>query len=116
MLYEYRRYEIAPGMTGALQKRFRDHTIRLMRRHGFRIVGVWSPVVGELATVHYLLSWTDMEERERCFAGFEADEEWQAAFAATPPLTSARSSELWAAADYAPTLQITWPDGVTEQA
>lgn len=116
MLYEQRRYEISPGMTAKLDDRFRKHTIRIMRRHGHRVVGVWLPVIGSLTTLTYLLAWTDMAERDRCCEAFDHDDEWHGILAATLGLTTSRSSELWTAADYAPQLQLVWPDGTVQDA
>jgi hypothetical protein len=114
MIYEYRRYEIAPGSAKALHERFANHTVRLMRSHGHDIVGFWEPVVGHANHLHYLLRWDDMAARERCSEAFETDPEWRAVLAATPGLTVRRYNELWRPTAYSPTIRAVWPDSDEE--
>jgi hypothetical protein len=73
MIYEYRCYEITPGKAADLHDRFAQHTIGLMRRHGFRIQGIWEPVFGQANQLNYLLKWADPAEREDRFQAFESD-------------------------------------------
>ena len=114
MIYEYRCYEITPGRADALHDRFTQHTIGLMRGHGFRIQGIWEPVVGQASQLHYLLKWKDPAERENRFDAFEADPAWRAVLAATPGLTGRRYNELWRPTGYSPQTQALWPDGVVD--
>lgn len=111
MIYEYRRYEIAPGKAKALHERFAQHTIRLMRGHGYDIQGFWEPVVGHANHLHYLLRWDDAAARESSAEAFETDPEWRAVLAATPGLTGRRYNELWRPTAYSPSVRPIWPDG-----
>jgi hypothetical protein len=114
MIYEYRCYEIAPGRAQALHDRFTQHTIGLMRSHGFHIQGIWEAVVGQANQLHYLLKWADAAEREKCTEAFESDPKWRAALAATPGLTGRRYNELWRPTGYSPQTQAVWPDGAVD--
>ena len=42
-VFELRTYQATPGNLDNLHARFRDHTIRIFRKHGMEIVGFWSP-------------------------------------------------------------------------
>ena len=77
MIYEYRGYEITPGKAGALHDRFTQHTICLMRGHGFRIQGIWEPVVGQASQVRLVT-----DELRGIDAGGFAVRQWPSAAAA----------------------------------
>jgi hypothetical protein len=77
VLYEYRVYEAMPGKMGALNARFRTHTLSLFERHGFRVVGFWEPVIGTSNELHYILAWEDLNERQRAWDAFQGDPAWQ---------------------------------------
>ena len=42
-VFELRTYQATPGNLGNLHARFRDHTIRIFRKHGMEIVGFGPP-------------------------------------------------------------------------
>jgi hypothetical protein len=114
VIYEYRRYEIAPGQARALEERWRLHAVEIMRGHGFHLQGIWEPEVGQLNHLHYLLRWDSLTEREHKIRAMDTDPRWLSALGATVPLTSRRSSELWRAAGYSPLTQAVWPDGTVD--
>ena len=111
MYYEYRRYEVAPGMAKALDDRFRDHTIDLMLGHGFHFMGLWQPETGSMNARHYLLRWESLAEREQAVDAMDNDPCWREILGATPPLTGTRTIDLWRPTDYSPRTQSRWPDG-----
>jgi hypothetical protein len=78
MLYELRIYRAMPGKLPALLSRFENHTIRLWERHGIKQAGFWTTVVGEShLDLHYFLAWESMADREKKWAAFQGDPEWQ---------------------------------------
>lgn len=80
MIYEYRVYEAVAGRLPDLHRRFEDHTLRLFERHGFRVVGLFTWELGEPSDqLVYILAFDDLAHRERSWAAFSADPEWQAA-------------------------------------
>lgn len=84
MIYELRVYHCVPGRLPALLKRFNDITLAIWARHGIRQAGFWTVEIGQSNhDFHYLLAWESMAERERVWAGFMADPEWQAKRAET---------------------------------
>ncbi len=106
MIYELRIYTANPGKLAALQARFRDHTRRLFERHGITSVGYWTNVVGGRSDeLWYLLAFKDVAHRERAWATFMADPEWQQARAASEvdgPLTHHIENRLMAPTDFSP--------------
>jgi hypothetical protein len=42
--YELRIYHAAPGKLDDLNKRFRDHTLKLFEKHGMENIGYWTPI------------------------------------------------------------------------
>src|SRR5919108_19231 len=76
MLYELRRYDVAPTKLPALLERFGGFTVDKCKKHGFRQVGYWSNVIG--ANDHqliFLLAWESFEERLQKFDTFLKDPE-----------------------------------------
>ena len=105
MIYEYRVYEAMPGKLPALNARFREVTIRLFEKHGLKVVGFWETVVGTSNQLHYMLSFQNLGDRERAWAAFGADAEWQAARAASEkdgPLVARVQNSIWRPTDYSP--------------
>ena len=98
MLYEYRRYEAAPGRLPDLLHRFENHTLRIWERFGIEQVGFWLAEVGTTNQVHYILRWADMADREKRWKAFLADEDWKQARAASEangPLLTRVTNEFW---------------------
>jgi len=84
MLYELRIYECVPGRLPDLLKRFDTITMKLWEKHGIPQAGFWTTAIGESnQTLYYMLRWESLAERERKWAGFMADAEWQKARAQT---------------------------------
>jgi hypothetical protein len=106
MLYELRIYEAVPGKLPALHARFRDHTNGLFVKHGFKVVGYWTNVIGPSnQQLIYMLAWEDYTQREKAWDTFVADPDWIAAKAATEkdgPLTANIVTSLLKSTDYSP--------------
>lgn len=84
MIHELRIYTAHPGKMGPLLARFRDHTLRLFEKHGIVNVGYWTNAIGgRNDELWYILGYEDLAQRERAWAAFMADPEWQAARAAS---------------------------------
>lgn len=80
MIHELRIYHCLPGRLPALLKRFEGVTLKIWERHGIRQAGFWTVGIGESNLVlYYLLAWESLAEREKKWAAFMADPEWQAA-------------------------------------
>ena len=80
MIYELRIYTANPGKMGALQARFRDHTVRLFEKHGVKNVGYWTNSIGGRSDeLWYMLGFESLAQRETAWAAFGADPDWQKA-------------------------------------
>ena len=82
-VYELRVYTFNDGKKDALLNRFRQHTLRLFKKHGIESVGYWLPVDEKDQRLHFLLRYPSREAREASWKGFMADPEWQAAYKAS---------------------------------
>ncbi|HEU5090968.1 MAG TPA: NIPSNAP family protein [Roseiflexaceae bacterium] len=76
MIQQLRIYEMYEHNQDALVARFRDHTVRIMARYGFRIINIWTTRTDSGPELVYLLEWPDEETLKRAWAGFRADQEW----------------------------------------
>jgi hypothetical protein len=106
-VFELRTYITNDGKMPELHKRFREHTNRLFEKHGMTLVGYWNPVGGENAenTLIYVLAFPSKEARDKSFAAFLADPEWQAAYKASHangPLVKKVISQIMTPTDYSP--------------
>ena len=78
-VFEMRTYTAAPGKFADLQKRFRDHTLRIFEKHGMQSVGYWVPAdpPNSENTLVYILAHKSREAAKKSWADFGADPEWQ---------------------------------------
>jgi hypothetical protein len=77
-VYELRVYHANPGKLEALNARFRDHTCKLFQKHGFELIGFWTPIQGEEAknTLYYIVAFSSAEAQAKAWQAFRADPEW----------------------------------------
>ena len=78
-VFEMRTYYAGPGKFEALQKRFRDHTLRIFEKHGMTNIGYWVPAdpPGSENTLVYIIAHKSREAAKKSWADFGADPEWQ---------------------------------------
>lgn len=106
--FEIRTYTAAPGKLEELHARFRNHTIKLFKKHGMEIVGFWGPTdkeKGSENTLVYVLAFPSREARDKAFRDFGADPEWQQARKESEKngrLTEKVESVILMATDYSP--------------
>ena len=92
-VFDLRTYTAPPGKLEALKTRFRDHTIRIFKRHNMEAIGYWVPQDPPLNenTLIYVLVHPSREAATKNWAEFQADPEWQRVRAesiANGPLTT----------------------------
>src|SRR5262249_49177511 len=81
-VFELRTYTTHPGRLDALNKRFRDHTCRIFRKHGMELIGFWTPQdanQGKADKLVYLLAFPSREAATASWKAFRDDPEWQTA-------------------------------------
>jgi len=78
-VFEMRTYYAGPGKLEALQKRFRDHTLRIFEKHGMTNIGYWVPADPPSSenTLVYIIAHKSREAAKKSWADFGADPEWQ---------------------------------------
>lgn len=80
--FEIRTYYAMPGKLEDLHARFRNHTLKLFKKHGMQIVGFWGPTDKEKGaenTLVYILAYPSRAARDQAWREFQADPDWQAA-------------------------------------
>lgn len=78
-VFELRTYTASPGNLGALDGRFRDHTVALFRKHGMENFGYWHYSAGQKGaeeTLIYLLAHRSKEAADASFKAFREDPAW----------------------------------------
>ena len=107
-VFELRTYTAPPGKLEALKARFRDHTIRLFKRHGMEAIGYWIPQdkPNSENTLMYVLVHPSREEAAKNWAAFQADPDWVKARADSqkdgPLTTKTPDSVFMDPADFSP--------------
>jgi hypothetical protein len=78
-VYELRTYTAPDGKLADLDKRFRDHTMRIFRKHGMESVGYWHPedAPDSSNTLIYIITHKSRDAAKKSWADFSADPEWQ---------------------------------------
>ena len=79
--YELRIYDVIPGKLAALNERFEKTTVRVFERHGIKVVGFWTDVIGVSNRITYLVAFDDLEARDRLWRETLSDPELVRAFA-----------------------------------
>src|SRR5271166_4140506 len=78
-VFEIRTYTTEEGKLDALHTRFRDHTMRIFKKHGMTSVGYFAPTDEPLSknTLIYVLSFPSRDAAKQSWKDFVADPEWQ---------------------------------------
>jgi len=78
-VFELRTYTAPEGKLADLDKRFRDHTMRIFKKHGMENVGYWHPqdAPDSANTLIYIISHKSRDAAKASWAAFQADPEWQ---------------------------------------
>jgi hypothetical protein len=107
-VYEMRIYYAAPGKLDDLNKRFRDHTLRLFEKHGMENIGYWTPIDNTNNALIYVLAHASRDAAKKSWAAFLADPDWKAAAKASEAngrLVSKIESHFMQATDYSPAIK-----------
>lgn len=81
-VFELRTYTALPGNLKHLNARFRDHTVKLFKRHGIDQFGYWCPLEGQTGAgdvLVYMLTHESPEAAKASFDEFLQDPDWKAA-------------------------------------
>lgn len=106
-VFELRTYTVHEGKLDALNSRFRDHTVRIFKKHGMESVGYWVPTDKPLSenTLVYVLRHKSRQAAKESWAAFIKDPQWQKAFKESRkagPIVKKVKSVFMEATDYSP--------------
>ena len=75
--FEMRIYTAAAGKMDALHARFRDHTLKLFKKHGIESVAYWTAVDEKNAgKLYFVIAYPDKASRDTLWNAFGKDPEW----------------------------------------
>jgi NIPSNAP len=105
--FELRVYTAAPGKMDALNRRFREHSLKFFEKHGIKSVGYWTAVDEQhRGRLYYVIAYPDRESRERMLVnGIAKDPEFLKVVAESEKdgkLTDGIESVLMTPTDYSP--------------
>ncbi|MCH7728954.1 MAG: NIPSNAP family protein [Planctomycetes bacterium] len=112
-VYELRTYTTNEGKLDALNARFRDHTVRLFKKHGIESLGYWVPTDGAKSknTLIYVIKHKSRDAAKASWKAFLTDAEWKKVAAESQKdgriLAKRPESVYMATTDYSPT----WKNG-----
>jgi hypothetical protein len=78
-VFEMRTYSTHEGRLPALNKRFREHTCDLFKKHGIELIGFWTPIEekdGKSDKLVYILAYPSKEAATASWKAFQSDPEW----------------------------------------
>ncbi len=81
-VFEIRTYHCLEGRLPALNKRFKEHTCDLFKKHGMELIGFWTPTDekdGKQDTLVYILAYPSREAAKKSWDAFGADPVWKKA-------------------------------------
>lgn len=76
-VFELRTYHVVPGRMPAMNARFKNHTNKLLEKHGMTLVGFWQPEGKDAeTTLIYLVAHKSREAADASWKAFQADPAW----------------------------------------
>ena len=81
-VFEIRTYHCLEGRLPALNKRFKEHTCDLFKKHGMELIGFWTPTDekdGKQNTLVYILAYPSRDAAKKSWEAFQADPVWKKA-------------------------------------
>jgi hypothetical protein len=104
-VFELRTYHAAPGKMKDLNARFRDHTCKLLEKHGMTLIGFWTPTDPKEAeeVLFYIVAHASEEAAKKAWDEFRKDPDWVKAKADSEKdgaLTTKVESKFFSPTDY----------------
>jgi hypothetical protein len=78
-IFELRTYYVNPGKMDALHARFKNHTNKLLEKHGMQLLGFWTDAKEPQRKLVYLVAHKSKEAADASWKAFGADPDWKAA-------------------------------------
>ncbi len=74
--FELRTYYANPGKMEALHARFKDHTNKLLQKHGMELIGFWTDAKEPDRKLIYLVAHKSKVAADASWKAFGADPDW----------------------------------------
>jgi hypothetical protein len=78
-VFELRIYYVNPGKMEALHARFKNHTNKLLEKHGMQLVGFWTDAKEPDRKLIYIVAHKSKEAAEANWKAFQQDPDWKTA-------------------------------------
>jgi len=78
-VFELRTYYAADGKMDALHARFKNHTVKLLQKHGMELVGFWTDSKEPKSKLIYLVAHKSKDAADASWKSFRVDPDWVAA-------------------------------------
>ena len=75
MIYELRKYKVAPGRINELHERFKKHTLRLFEKYEIKPIAFWTSIDNDADYLIYLVQFDDVESQKKAWLRFMEDGE-----------------------------------------
>lgn len=77
-VFEMRTYYIYPGKMNAMNARFRDHTCKLLEKHGMTLLGFWTPTDPDESEkkLIYIVAHASKAAADKSWDAFRKDPVW----------------------------------------
>ncbi len=77
MVLEWKAYQAAENAAPAMKKRFMEHTVRFLAKHGIEVLGAYTSPHDE-QMLYYLTQFETDDHRQAAWKAFQNDPKWQA--------------------------------------
>jgi hypothetical protein len=77
--FELRTYFVHKGKMEAVNARFKNHTNKLLEKHGMQLIGFWTDAKEPERKLIYLVGHKSKEGADASWKAFQQDPEWIAA-------------------------------------
>jgi hypothetical protein len=111
-VFEFRTYTTPPNGLGAINARFRDHTLKLFEKHGMKNLAYFNRMPDQKdadVTLFYILAHKSEDAAKESFAAFRNDPDWIVARKASEEKAGGSltvkdgvKSEFYKSTDYSP--------------
>jgi hypothetical protein len=78
-VFELRVYTANPGKMDDLHARFKNHTIKLLEKHGMQLIGFWTDEKEPQTRLIYLVAHKSKDAATASWKAFQADDDWKTA-------------------------------------
>ena len=98
-------YDAMLGKTSAMHQRFSNHTLNSFERAGIDSIAFWTEIVGTSNRLVYMLGYSSLGDREKCWTAHLTNAEWRKARAESEkdgPLVRATHHTLIRPTPYSP--------------